>query len=132
MGAGHGSSQAMASRQMFHWWIWSVERTSFPFLAEENLQTGQTHQCCDIVPEEGAIPKSKASSAAVLWRRHGRAQGASGAAVQPNPPFRCLSMGSNDVRSPLSGEGAIAPKSRHSTWSKSWMHNKDVVSVIVG
>lgn len=121
----------MGSRQMSHWCSWSVARTSSSFLAEENLQAGQTHQCCDIVPEEGAIPKSKPPSAAVLWRRHRRAQGASGAAVQPNPPFRSLSMGSNDVGSPLSGEGAVAPKSRRSTWSKSWMHNKDVVSVIV-
>lgn len=63
-GAGH-----VDSRLMFHWCSWSPAsaRTSFRFLAEENLQTGQTHQCCDIVSEDGVIPKGEACAAAVLW-----------------------------------------------------------------
>lgn len=108
-------------------------RTSFRFLAEENLQTGQTHQCCDIVSEDGIIPKGEACAAAVLWLAQPlRTRGAPGLQHGLILRFGASQRDLVTLGFPLSGDGIVAPKSRNPDWCKSSMHNNDIVSVIVG
>lgn len=90
-------------------------RTSSRFLAEENLQTGQTHQCCDIVSEDGVIPKGEACAAAMLWIvQSPRARGAGGLQHGLILRFGASRQDLMMLGFPLSGDGIIAPKSRKS------------------